>query len=54
MRRTRGLLTDLQVVCDVAFENFRLFGAPHVAIVTTDRALGVCTARSVAACIWRP
>lgn len=22
------------------FENFRLFGAPHVAIVTTDRALG--------------
>lgn len=22
-------------------ENFRLFGAPHVAIVTTDRALGV-------------
>ena len=22
-------------------ENFRLFGAPHVAIVTTDRSLGV-------------
>jgi nitroreductase len=24
-----------------ALENFRLFGAPHVAIVTTDEALGV-------------
>ena len=23
------------------FENFRLFGAPHVAIVTTEEALGV-------------
>ena len=32
---------DRQASARQALENFRLFGAPHVAIVSTDRALGV-------------
>lgn len=31
---------DCTAAARQAFENFRLFGAPHVAIVTTDEALG--------------
>jgi len=32
---------DRKASTDQALENFRMFGAPHVAIVTTDEALGV-------------
>jgi nitroreductase len=32
---------DRAAAAEQSLENFRLFGAPHVAIVTTDEALGV-------------
>ena len=32
---------DRQAAAEQSLENFRFFGAPHVAIVTTDQALGV-------------
>ena len=32
---------DRAAAAEQALENFRLFGAPHVAIVTTDEKLGV-------------
>ncbi len=39
--RYEGIFRERRKVCQQSLENFRFFGAPHVALITTEEDLGV-------------